>query len=214
MSQRFTWLSYLVLLFFMVPLHKSNAASLSTGELRDLQQKMKSATQLSVEFSQIKTTSIRPDVPSKSSGKAVFAKPNKFRWEIGKTTLVFDGSDLYSLNSVDKSASKFGAASDRFQEIQEVIDLVLDFDSLLKKYDLVDSSKVGEVVKLQLKPKKPGAIKEVEVLVDASSATFQAVTMVFGNKNKSAFVFSNVDRSVVPASVFVVPKDFKVSDAL
>jgi len=184
---------------------------LSTTELRDLQLKMQNATQLSVDFKQEKTSSLRPNNPSKSTGKAVFAKPTKFRWELAKSILIFDGDDLYSLSPKDKVATKFQTTSDRSQEIKEVIDVVLDFDSLLSRYDLAESSKQGSSVKLVLKPKTQTTMSQIEVVVDGAAATIQSVRLTFKNKNVSAFVFSNPDRRPVAATSFSVPVDYKVS---
>ncbi len=194
--------------------HPMFAANLTTDELRILQQKMKSASQLTVDFTQTKTNSIRVNQKSKSVGRAMFAKPAKFRWVILKPkadSLIFDGDKLYSVQDDKKTVTSFNAEADRAQEIREVIDLVLDFDALLKRYEIVSSTKeANEKVSLVLKPKKKGALTGLDVRVDGATASVELVKMSFLNKNTSEFEFSNPDRSAVSLDSFQVPKGYKV----
>lgn len=188
------------------------AEVLSTEELRQLQQRMKNASQLSVDFMQVKTNSLRPNKPAKSSGKAVFAKPSKVRWQLTKpaSTLIFDGETLYELKESDQTATKYTAKGGRAQDTREVIDLVLNFETLLERYKLIESTKENGRIKLKLEPKVAGSLSEIEVGVDSASAAIQNVTLVFSNKNRTRFEFSNPDRRAVPAATFEVPKAYKV----
>lgn len=193
------------------------SANLSTEEIRLLQQKMKSATQLSVDFVQVKTNSIRPNQKIRSVGRATFAKPAKFRWTITKPkadALVFDGDNLYSLQEDQKTATSFNAKGDRVQEIREVIDLVLDFDALLARYEIVESKKDLEKVILALKPKSKGALTALDVRIDSAKATVESVKMSFSNKNTSELEFSNPDRSMVGKETFSVPAGYKILKGL
>lgn len=187
-------------------------------ELKSLQQKMKSATQLSFDFVLLKTNTIRPNKkPSQSNGHASFGKPTKFRWELIKPAgdiLIFDGSTLFSLNAKDKIATKYDASGNRALEIKEVIDVVLDFDSMLKKYNLVQAIKEDANVLLKLKPKIAGGIDSIEVRVNNASASLHSLKLIFSNKNTSEFVFSNIDRSVVSPKTFEAPNDYKVINGL
>lgn len=190
---------------------------LGVEELKTLQQKMKSASQLSVDFEQTKTNTLRPTKPSRSSGHAVFAKPAKFRWELAKTageTLIYDGTTLYSLNIKDKVATKYSATADRSLEINEVIGVVLDFDSMLKKYTLSSSIKDGTNVLLTLKPKAESTIDKIEVRVDNATASIKGLKLIFTNKNSSEFQFSNPDRRTPPAKTFDVPKEYKIVEGI
>lgn len=187
--------------------------ALSVEELKSLQQKMKSATQLAVDFDQTKTNTLRPQRPSRSSGHASFAKPAKFRWELTKPqgeTLVYDGTTLYSLNTKEKIATKYNATADRSVEINEVIGVVLDFDSMLKKYTLSESSKSGTTVTLKLKPKSANSIDAIDVQIDSATAAIKGLKLIFSNKNTSEFSFSNPDRSTLAPKTFEIPKDYKV----
>ena len=208
------------MLFLVLPWWSTSiraAAALSEDELKTLQQKMKSASQLAVDFDQTKTNTLRPNKPSRSEGHAAFAKPAKFRWELLKPlgeTLVYDGSTLYSLNAKEKIATKYSAGADRALEINEVIGVVLDFDSMRKKYNLAESSKDGTTILLKLKPKTPSTIDSIDVRVDMATASIKGLKLFFTNKNTSEFLFTNPDRSVLPSKTFDIPKDFKVVNGI
>lgn len=221
MTKKILALSAALFLTDMIALNSCHAAqaaeTLSTDELRDLQQKMKKASQLSVDFNQTKTNSLRPNKPSHSVGKASFAKPAKFRWELTKPaadTLIYDGTSLYSVKASDKTATRYDAKGERSQEIREVVDMVLDFDALLGRYNMVESVKDGQKIKISLKPKTTNLVTAVEVRVDAATATVQGIKMTFANKNTSEFEFSNPDRRAVAPTTFNVPKEYRVIDGL
>lgn len=207
-------------MFFLMLLAGSTsiyAATLPEAELKALQQKMKSASQLAVDFDQTKTSTLRPNKPSRTEGHATFAKPAKFRWELLKPageTLVYDGSTLYSLNAKEKIATKYSASADRALEINEVIGVVLDFEAMQKKYKLEESSKEGTTVLLKLKPKTSTTIDSIDVRVDSVTASIKGVKLFFTNKNTSEFSFSNPDRSAIPAKTFDIPKDFKIVNGI
>ena len=193
------------------------AELLSTDELRELQLKMKSAAQLSVDFTQSTTAGIRPDrPPAKSAGRAIFSKPTKFRWELIKPPALrlFDGKALYEVNVANKTATRYRTTAQKSQDIQEVIDLVLDFDSLLERYKMLEAIKVGADVKMKLKPKVQGNISEVEVILEAASATIRGITLIYPNKNQSRFEFANPSRSPVSPSSFEVPKGYKILEGV
>jgi outer membrane lipoprotein-sorting protein len=206
--------SILVLFFSQ---HLFGAELLSTDELKELQRKMKSASQLSVDFVQTKTVHIRPKKPSRSEGKAIFSKPTKFRWELYSppSLTVFDGSNLFEINTSSKVATRYKAAGSRVRDLQEVIDLVLDFDSLLSRYKIVEASKIEKSILLKLSPfSKESGISGIDIALDAASASIKVVSLSFTNKNVSKFEFSNPNRNPVSPLMFQVPPGIKVIDGL
>jgi outer membrane lipoprotein-sorting protein len=191
--------------------------NMSKDDLRNLQLKMKSAAQLTVDFVQYKSVKIRPKQRTKVIGRGVFAKPSKFKWTIIEPkadSLIFDGQKLFSIQEDKKTATSFSADADRAQEIREVIDLVLDFDSLLGRYDVAEATKESNKVNLLLNPKKPGALTNLNVRVDAATAMVEMVKMTFTNKNTSEFEFSNPDRSALPKDAFALPAGYKIIPGL
>jgi chaperone LolA len=191
--------------------------SLSTEELRDLQNRIGKRQDLRLDFIQSRTSALRPKKPSKSYGFAVFQKPTKFRWETQKPQadiLVFDGVTLLNWKPGENTATRFQAHGDRAREIKEVIDFVLDFDALLKRYQLISSSKEGDAITLKLKPKTASAVTTLALEVDAKQHFIKTLVMTFQNNNKSEFQFSNPAVQRVEPSTFKAPAGIKVVDGL
>jgi len=191
--------------------------ALSTEELRELQQKMNQRRELSVKFTQTRTSNLRPNKPSKSSGKALFAKPAKFRWEVEKPladVLIFDGSSLLSYKPGEKTATRFNTEAERAREIKEVIDFVLDFDALMARYNLIESSHQSQGISLRLKPKKTSPLSEINIEIDSKSYFVRLVKMTFQNKNTSEFQFSDPQATQISPQSFAVPSGLKIMDGV
>jgi|688.fasta_scaffold28114_2 outer membrane lipoprotein carrier protein len=195
----------------------ASAESLSTDELRELQGKLNQRQNLSVRFTQIRTSNLRPKKPSTSSGRAVFAKPAKFRWEFEKPSadiLLFDGRSLISFKPGEKTATRFNSQAERAKEIKEVIDFVLDFDALLSRYSIKQAQKAQNEISLTLQPKSPGAISELKINIDGKSYFVSAIKMTFQNRNVSEFKFIEPTTGVVPMDAFSVPSGVQVLDGV
>jgi outer membrane lipoprotein-sorting protein len=191
--------------------------SLSTEELRELQNKVSKRQELRLDFVQVRTSALRPQKPATSNGFAVFQKPAKFRWETQKPqpdVLLFDGANLLNLKPGQNTATRFKADGDRAREIREVIDFVLDFEALLKRYQLMESSKDGQTIALKLKPKSSGAVSQLNIEVDAKQQMVKSVMMTFQNNNKSEFQFTNPSVAKVEPSMFRAPDGVKIVDGL
>jgi outer membrane lipoprotein-sorting protein len=194
-----------------------SAESLSTEELRDLQLKLNARKELKLSFQQLRTSALRPLKPSKSKGNAVFSRPDRFRWEIESPQpdiLVFDGKNLFNFKPGDTTATRYKTEGDRTREIKEVIDFVLDFDSLMKRYQLVESTKLANAVTLKLKPKTGSAISTVEIQVNTKSNYVQSLKMIFPNKNESSFEFSEPMPLKGDLTSFTPPAALKIVDGI
>jgi outer membrane lipoprotein-sorting protein len=190
--------------------------ALSTDELRELQSKLNHRTSLAVDFVQTRTSSLRPTRPSISSGKAVFAKPAKFRWAIEKPlgdVLIFDGTSLLNYKPGDKVATRYKTEGERAREIKEIIDFVLDYDALMKRYNLAEATRVGASISLKLKPKTPSQVHHLDISVDGKNFFVQSVNIIFQNKNSSAVQFSNPVAGI-DAKSFILPDGLKIVDGL
>ena len=189
--------------------------ALSTEELRELQGKLNRRTSLAVNFVQIRTSALRPNRPSVSSGSAIFAKPAKFRWMIEKPQaemLIFDGVSIFSHKPGEKSASRYKAEGGRAKEIKEIIDFVLDFDALLKRYNLENAVRSGQFITLKLTPKAPNQVSNLVIKVDAKDSFVVAVNMNFQNKNSSEVQFSNPIAGKIDAKSFSIPDGVQIVD--
>ena len=202
------------LLFTGFNLHAASE-SMSTEEIRALQQRMKGAQSLAVDFTQSRTVSIRAGKKSKSSGHAIFARPNKFHWELTKPVsdiMVFDGEVLYTYKPTEKIATRFHSQGNKTQEIKEVIDLILDFDALLGRYQLVSAAKEENSSTMVLKPKGISLIETLEIRIDIKTAAISGIKMTFGNKNTTDYEFTNVTHVAPENGTFAVPTGFKIID--
>jgi len=198
-------------------LYATAVESLSTEELRELQARLNKRQSLSVRFTQTRTSSLRPKKPSKSSGKALFAKPAKFRWEIEQPSpdvLLFDGRALVNYKPGEKTATRFSAEAERAKEIKEVIDFVLDFDALLNRYAIKEAVRSGNVITMHLKPKAASAINELSIEIDAKSFFVSLIKMSFQNKNTSEFRFSDPSVAELSPGSFSVPEGYKVVEGV
>jgi len=208
------------ILGLLVPAIQATSATveaLSTEELRELQQKMNQRRELSVKFMQVRTSNLRPNKPSKSFGKAIFAKPAKFRWEVEKPAadvLIFDGSSLLSYKPGEKTATRFKTEAERAREIKEVIDFVLDFDALMSRYNLIESSRQNQGISLRLKPKKTSPLSEISIEIDSKSYFVRLVKMIFQNNNTSEFQFSDPQAAQISPQSFAVPEGLKIVDGV
>jgi outer membrane lipoprotein carrier protein len=195
----------------------ASAESLSTDELRELQAKLNQRQNLSVRFNQIRTSNLRPKKPSTSSGRAIFAKPAKFRWEFEKPSadiLLFDGRSLISFKPGEKTATRFNSQAERAREIKEVIDFVLDFDALLSRYSIKHAQRYRNEISLTLHPKSPGAISELKIDIDGKSYFVSAIKMTFQNRNVSEFKFLEPTTGALPLDAFSVPSGVQVLDGV
>lgn len=191
--------------------------SLSTEELRELQNQLKQRQSLTVKFTQTRTSSLRPKKPSVSSGQAVFAKPAKFRWEFEKPAadvLLFDGRALISFKPGEKTATRFSSKAERAREIKEVIDFVLDFDALLERYSIKQATRSKSEIKLSLSPKSTGAITDLMIDIDAKSYFVTTIKITFQNRNTSEFKFMEPRTDAVSKDSFSVPPGVKIIDGV
>ena len=195
----------------------NQSEALSTEELRELQSKMSRRQYLSLDFVQIRTSALRPKKPAKSSGTAIFAKPSRFRWEIQKPqgdVLIFDGKNLFSFKPGDQTATRFKTQGEKANEINEVIDFVMDFDALLKRYQLMESTRSSDEIFLKLKPKSEGPIAGIDISIDGKKFFVRSLKMSFNNKNTSEFQFSNPSPVKIDVKSFAVPETMKIVDGV
>ena len=90
----------------------AQAKDLNVEELRAFQAKMKSSDALTVDFVQTKYSGLRGK-STRREGKALFVKPNLFKWMLqtpSKEFKIYDGKSFYDF-SPDTATAKRRAAS-------------------------------------------------------------------------------------------------------
>jgi chaperone LolA len=191
----------------------SSGSSLTLEQVRGLQSNIKKAEHLSVDFVQTRFTALRGK-SIRRDGKARFSRPNLFRWTLENPTkeLIFDGKVFYEYDPASKSAVKYAPSGANARELTQIVDLVLNFDSLLKRYDLVRATDEGDLVKIELKPKKDQEIIGVELRYDKKADFVAYVRLDLANKNKLTHEFASPKRTPIASDAYALPAGVKVTD--
>ncbi len=189
---------------------------LTATELKDLQAKMQQSDSLSVDFLQTSYTSLRGKSRQRR-GRAQFSKEGKFRWMLEtpiKEYKIYDGANFYDFSPDANSAVRYAQAGDHATELKQIVDLVLNVDTLLKKYELVSAKDFGDSVHVQLKPKDPATdLVLVELIMDLKKSYISSLKFDLRNKNTLTHEFSKPNREPLPATTFALPQGVKITDS-
>lgn len=187
---------------------------LTVEELRVIQSKIKGSDSLTVDFVQTKVSGMRGKKTTRE-GKAQFVKPSNFRWMLETPTReykIFDGKNLYDFDPVANTAARYSPTGPKQHELKQIVDLVLNFDTLLKRYDLVKASEEGDLVAIELKPKTPGDITGIDLKLSQKDALITYMKFTLSNGTQLIHDFKNANTKAIPAEVFELPKSVKVTD--
>lgn len=190
------------------------AKDLSVDELRDIQSKIKSSDSLTVDFVQTKVSGLRGKKTVRE-GKAQFVKPSNFKWMLETPTReykIYDGKNLYDFDPVAKTAARYSPTGPKQHELKQIVDLVLNFDTLLKRYDFVKASEDGDLVSVELKPKTPGDIVGIQLKLGQKDSFITYMKFDLSNKTQLIHDFKNPSTKAIAADVFDLPKGVKVTD--
>jgi outer membrane lipoprotein carrier protein len=151
---------------------------------------------LSVEFEQKTYKAVRKKT-LRRKGRALFAKPNKFRWiyeSPDQEELVFDGATLWRYFPEEKQASRFAEASGAVGEIETIVAMVLDPDKLNKRYIVSTQTKAADkgTLELMMKPRKgvKNQIKSIKLSFNPKGLIV-SIMMLYQSANSTTVVFSN-----------------------
>ena len=156
---------------------------------------------------------------SKSSSKTK-QKKGAVKQKRKKDILIFDGNALFSFSEGSSYAIQYPATNSKGLELKQLVDMIMNFDSLLERYVIQEASQNKRDVSLTLIPKGKTETKKVKLvveLVDAGkvkSTKIKDLTLYFENDNYSTFKFSNHKEEKVDLSRLVLPKGLKVNKAL
>ena len=173
----------------------AQAKDLNVEELRAFQAKMKSSDALTVDFVQTKYSGLRGK-STRREGKALFVKPNLFKWMLqtpSKEFKIYDGKSFYDFSPDTATAKRYAPNGAQAQELRQVIDLVLNVDTLLKRYDLVKAEEVGDLIKIRLSPKAPGDLVGIELHFAQKEEFISYLKMDLNNKNSLIHEFKNAN---------------------
>lgn len=190
------------------------AAELTLEQLRAKQAKLKAFDSLTLDFVQ---TKIKPGNKKRTltrNGKAVLKKPDRFVWKLETPTRdynLYDGKDFYTYSPDDKSAVKFSITGTQSYQLRQIVDLVMNFEALLKRYDLEKAEQNGDDIKVTLKPKVVGDVASIDLGFSEKSSHIVYLKMTMVDKLILSHDFSNPVFTNVPDSAFDIPAGVKVT---
>ncbi len=193
----------------------SQPASLEK-ELKNYQEKLQRRTDLTVAFIQTTYKDLRKNT-LQSRGMASFHRPNQFRWSTQKPIAleeewIFTGSELFSHKKQTFTRYKISGSIGR--EIQQVVDMVINFDQLIKKYTLKRITKENHLVTIILIPHAISDLQAASLQLDVQKNFISQVRLDFVGNNHTTFDFSQPDERTLAPEIFLIPKGTVVKEAL
>lgn len=186
----------------------SDQQVLTAQDIRALQMKFKSFNHLEVKFFQNTYRSLRKK-NTPSEGEAFFTKPNKFVWVIKKpreSQWKFDGKELNYFEEKTKKIVSYPADATKGRELRQIVDMVMNFDTLLKNFDLKSAKKVNDVVNISLTPKLKSEIKKAVVEIETKSNFMRSLLLEFDHGNYSKIDFKFMSDKPIPESKYTIKK--------
>ena len=204
-------------LFFTLSLLLNPAAygELSEKEVRTLQEKIKSFEHLNVVFTQKTYRSLRKKT-SLSTGRAFFSKPNHFRWVLetpSQSQWIYDGKTLNYFLPEKKQATTYPSQVSRGKELRNIVDMVLNFDELLKRFKITKATQTDHLIDITLSPLSPTDIKSADLRLDTKNGFMESIKLNLGSGNHTTIEFSSPNKSPIPGSTYQVPKGTKITSA-
>jgi len=190
----------------------SQAKELTVDELKGIQSKLKLQEYLTVDFEQDVYGSLRGR-HRVSGGIAHFRKPQSFRWILIKPKRmewIFDGKNLINYNPVKKIAKKYGVGNKQGVELRRIVDMVMNLDTLLARYNVKKIEKMDELVLVKIVPKKKGEIRYANLTIDLKKNYISGVKLFFRGQDHTTFTFSNPRPSNLGHGIFKTPPGVKV----
>jgi outer membrane lipoprotein-sorting protein len=191
----------------------AEAAELTLEQLRAKQAKLKSFESMTIDFVQTKTKSNGKTLTRK--GQAIFKKPERFFWKLEtpiKEYNLYDGKSFYTYLPDEKSAVKYRFTGPQSYQLRQIVDLVLNFEALLKRYDLAKAEQLGDDIKVLLKPKTVGDVASIDLGFSEKNAHITYLKMTMADKLILAHNFSNPIFTNVPDTAFDIPVGVRVSE--
>jgi outer membrane lipoprotein-sorting protein len=188
---------------------------LSLEELQKIQKGIQLSKYLTLDFDQVSISGLRGHKTSRK-GKAYFLSPDKFSWMLEtpvREYKIFDGSAFYDYSPDQAKAIRHAPQGKQVEQLLQIVEVVMKFDSLLQNYHLVSAYR-DNFVYIKLKPKKNSEIKEISLVLDEKTATVTNVTLEMANKNKLIHEFKNPSKTPFSLSIFQIPPKVQISSGL
>lgn len=179
------------------PRRQDKEKKLTLNELKSIQEKLQNFKFLNLDFEQTVYKKMR-NKTFKTRGEASFRKkPASFHWKFKddiKEEWIYDGETLYHYFPEKNYAQRYKSGAAKGKNLREVVDMVVNFESLLKRYRVDSATQKKELVTAELFPKKKEEITRLVLKLDLEKKFIRGVKMEFDGGNYSVFVFSNPQR--------------------
>ncbi|MCB9228759.1 MAG: outer membrane lipoprotein carrier protein LolA [Deltaproteobacteria bacterium] len=184
----------------------------STRQLRELQKQLSSFEHLTVEFRQLTYRSLRKKT-SVSTGVAYFSKPDLFRWTIRspeQSEWIFDGKILSQVIPGSQGKPEilsYGKGGDKGKELLRIVDLVLNFDTLLREFR-ADTKFFSDHAEVSLTPlsarDKQNMLRNL-LIIDLKNNYVRELKMEFNNGNHTTLQFTHPKRTAISHNIYRLP---------
>lgn len=188
-------------------------ANLTVSEVSALQERLRERDAMAVDFTQERYLALR-NKTRQSAGRALFAKPGRFRWSIDtpkREEWIYDGSSLYYFLPSEKQLTRYPAGAGESRQLREIVGAVMDFGELLRRYEVAEARRVGEEVVLTLRPKQVMDIRAIELRVVERENRIAFVKLFMGD-DYNAITFSPPKEGKPIPSDFSPPPGVKAKD--
>lgn len=189
--------------------------ALSIEDLKKIQQNIQLSKFLKIDFTQTSVSGLRGRKTVRE-GKAYFLSPDKFNWMLEtpvKEYKIFDGTSYIEYSPDTLKAIQHSPQGKQVEQLRQIVDVVMKFDSLLKNYNLISAYR-NQLVYIKLSPKIQNDIKEISLTLDEKSSTVTNVTLDMVNKNKLIHDFRNPIMTPFSPELFKIPANVKVSKGI
>ncbi|MDD9951369.1 MAG: outer membrane lipoprotein carrier protein LolA [Zetaproteobacteria bacterium] len=193
------------------PLQNNSKQADHLKRLGILQQQLSGIDHLTVHFRQRLFKSLRKTVHH-SEGRATFKKPNQFRWVVTSpehSEWLFDGETLTQYFPKQHSARRYPAGHGGGKEIAAIVDMVMNPESLLKRYHLTQLEESKLLAKATFTPHQSVDIEKIEIQVHTQANVVSSVHLYYKDQNRSEIEFYKHSTTHLPAHFLELPKDTK-----
>ncbi len=195
---------------------KSNSSlTISIDELKKMQVKLQESSFLSLNFEQEIYKKLRKKTV-KNKGQVYFKKPSSFRWKFQQAEReewIYNGHTLLHYFPKKSYAYRYKADAENGKNMKEIVNIILDFESLLRRYEVNSSSREKNQVFIGLLPKDSSEIVAIQIELNLEKNFIEKIKLNYEGGNHSLFTFSDPQRKELKES-FNVPDKVKITDPI
>ena len=165
-------------------------------EIKDIQKQINMYTQITFEFEQKVYKSLRKKFTN-SKGKALFHKPNHFRWEFinpHKDTWTFNGISFFHIKHETKSYELYSSEHQVGKELLKIVEIIFSSESLLKDYRLLTAKREKNLfLNIRLSPKQKSDMKALELKYHLKNKFIDSIKLEW--KRGENYTLINIQKS-------------------